>query len=88
MDLDGTRGASRRSSIADVIGPFESIAQPLKSNGHQPPSPEPEAEVLPKVPKSMFKAFMMNFVATKPLMTSLFFHRPMFVTWGYLLTHS
>jgi serine/threonine protein phosphatase PrpC len=52
IDLDGTRGASRRSSIADVIGTFESITQPLKINGHQPPSPEPEAEVVPKVPKS------------------------------------
>jgi len=54
IDLDGARAASRRSSIAEVIGTFESIAQPQpqKTNGHLLPSPEPEAEVHPKVPKS------------------------------------
>jgi len=52
IDLDGARGASRRPSIAEVLGTFESIAQPQppKTNGHLLPSPE--AEVPPKVPKS------------------------------------
>jgi len=50
IDLDGARGASRRPSIAEVLGNFESLAQPIKSNGHlQPP---PDISVQPKVPKS------------------------------------
>lgn len=53
IDLDGARGASRRPSINEVLGTFESIAQPQpdKTNGHLLPPPE-GAEVQPKVPKS------------------------------------
>lgn len=52
IDLDGARGASRRQSIAEVLGNFESIAQPAAANGHLQPPPPPDMNIQPKVPKS------------------------------------
>ena len=39
IDLDGTRGASRRASVAEAFGPLGSIAQPGQSLSQPPPPP-------------------------------------------------